>query len=171
MTSRTSIIVRILYNSTNPTINWCESNMKRVIKMSQAWIAAFALGILLTGCGGASDSADAGTGSGVSTVEPGVGGSVGEPIERAAVLSWSAPQFRANNQDIELYELDKYIIKYGQDSETLDREVRVPGEGGVDMAHKISDLDTGTWYFRISVEDTDGLRSAPSDTVEKTFES
>lgn len=142
--------------------------MKRVIKVSKAWIAAFAFGILLTGCGGASDSGDTNTG-------PVVGGSVEQPAApetaRAAVLSWSAPKSRANNQDIELYELERYIISYGQNADNLDREVSVPGEGGVDMAHEISDLGTGTWYFSISVEDTDGLRSAPSGTVTKTFKS
>lgn len=149
--------------------------MKRVIRMSKVWIAAFTFGVLLTGCGGASDSTDVSIGPGAGIAKPETGGSVVEPIlpgaERAAVLSWSAPKSRANDQDIELYELDKYIISYGQDAESLDREVTVPGEGGVDMAHKISDLSTGTWYFSISVEDTDGLRSAPSGTVQKTFES
>lgn len=147
--------------------------MKRVIKMSKAWIAAFTFGIVLTGCGGSSDSTDASVGAG--SLGSDMGASVGESIlpeaKRAAVLSWSAPRSRANNQDIELYELEKYIISYGQDAESLNREVIVPGEGGVDMAHKISGLGAGTWYFSISVEDTDGLRSAPSITVEKTFES
>lgn len=149
--------------------------MKRVIKMSKAWIAAFAFGVLLTGCGGASDSPGVSVGPEAGITKPGMGGAVVEPVlpeaERAAVLSWSAPTTRANNEEIELYELDTYIITYGQDVDNLDREVSVPGEGGVDMAHKISGLGTGTWYFSISVQDIDGLTSAPSGIVQKTFES
>lgn len=146
--------------------------MKRVIKMSQAWTAAFAFGVLLTGCGGSSDSKDVSEGP----VGPETGGSVNEPIlpqpDRSAVLSWSAPTMRANGTDtIELYELDEYIIEYGQDVDSLDRKVTVSGEAEPVMAHKISGLGAGTWYFRVSVEDDDGFRSAPSDTVEKTFES
>lgn len=42
--------------------------MKRVIKVSQAWIAALFLGLVLTGCGGGSSgSSDSGVGTGDST--------------------------------------------------------------------------------------------------------
>jgi len=172
MTNLTSIIVRVLYNLTNPTINWCEIDMKCVIKVSQAWIAAFALGILLTGCGGGSDSTNTGAALGASTAEPETGGSIGEPIERSAVLSWSAPESRVNGEGIRMGELDKYIIHYGQNADDLDRKVVVRGaKENANMTHKVSGLDTGTWYFTIQVQDSGGLISAPSTSVYKQIKS
>jgi hypothetical protein len=37
------------------------------------------------------------------------------------------------------------------------------------MEYIFDDLDYGTWYFTIQVEDADGLMSAPSAPVSKTI--
>ena len=143
--------------------------MKRVIEMSKAWIAAFAFGVLLTGCGGGgSDAANAGSGPVGPQIEESVSGPAIYYQNGSAVLSWSAPSTRVNGEGISMGELSKYIIRYGQDAESLDHEVSVSGQ---DMDHTITGLGAGTWYFRMAVEDADGLRSAPSDAVQKTFES
>ncbi|MFP3978924.1 MULTISPECIES: fibronectin type III domain-containing protein [Marinobacter] len=141
--------------------------MKRVIKMSKAWIAAFSVGVLLVGCGGG-DSSGSGSvgsvGSGNESVSPG--------IEKAAVLSWSAPDSRVNGEGIKMAELDKYIIQYGQNADALDHEI-VIADAQVDahMTHKVSGLDTGVWYFTILVQDSNGLLSAPSALVNKEIKS
>ncbi|WP_298450441.1 fibronectin type III domain-containing protein [uncultured Marinobacter sp.] len=138
--------------------------MKRVIKMSQAWIAAFSVGVLLVGCGGGESSGSGSVGSGNEPASPG--------IEKAAVLSWSAPDSRVNGEGIKMAELDKYIIQYGQNADALDHEI-VIADAQVDahMTHKVSGLGTGVWYFTILVQDSNGLLSAPSALVNKEIKS
>ncbi|MBQ0747148.1 MAG: fibronectin type III domain-containing protein [Marinobacter sp.] len=69
-------------------------------------------------------------------------------------------------------ELDKYIIRYGQDADNLDREV-VIADAQVEarMTYKVSGLDAGIWYFTILVQDNKGLLSAPSAVVDKEIKS
>lgn len=146
--------------------------MKNVIKMSPAWIAAFFLGVLLTGCGGSSDSASTGSGSAGTNTE----GSASELAllgqAKSAVLSWNAPDSRVNGDGIKMAELDKYIIRYGQDANKLDREVVISdAQSDAHMTHKVSGLDAGTWYFTILVQDNNGLLSAPSAVVNKEIRS
>ena len=138
--------------------------MKRVIKVSQAWIAAFGLGVLLTGCGG----------GGSSESEAGLtdaGGSIASP-ERSAVLSWSAPLTRVNGESIPMGELEQYVIRYGQDAEALTEEVVVSNaQADAEMSYEVDGLELGTWYFTIQVQDTSGLISEPSDVVSKSIRS
>lgn len=135
--------------------------MKRVIKMSKAWIAAFSVGILLVGCGGGSDSSS-----------PGSVGSNNQAFEKAAVLSWSAPKSRVNGDGIAMGELNKYIIQYGKNADSLDHEVVVEdAQNYAEMTHKVNNLDAGVWYFTILVEDSNGLLSAPSAIVNKEIKS
>ena len=138
--------------------------MKRVIKVSQAWIAAFVLGALLTGCGGGGSSESAGTQTGANS-------ETSSP-ERSAVLSWSAPLTRVNGESIPMGELDRYVIRYGQDADQLSEEVVVTNaQAEAEMSYEVSGLDAGTWYFTIQVQDTNGLISEPSDIVSKSIRS
>ena len=157
--------------------------MKCVTKVSKAGSAAFFLGVVLIGYGGSSNTAKAGTdlhsdrtgthslidgtGTGVSVNELAV-----PEKEKSAVLSWNAPESRVNGDGIKMAELDKYIIRYGQDADNLDREV-VIADAQVDahMTYKVSGLDAGIWYFTILVQDNKGLLSAPSAVVDKEIKS
>ncbi|MCK0164921.1 fibronectin type III domain-containing protein [Marinobacter sp. S6332] len=131
--------------------------MERVIKLSQAWIATFALGILLTGCGGSSDP----TYSGLNSLDR----------QKTAVLSWSAPRSRVNGEGIRMAELDKYIIRYGTNASALDKEIIIAdAQKDADMVYVVRGLDAGVWYFTILVQDTGGLLSAPSEMVSKGIE-
>ncbi|WP_227515545.1 fibronectin type III domain-containing protein [Marinobacter salinus] len=136
--------------------------MKRVIKMSKAWIAAFIVGVLLTGCGGGSSETSSAGSSGA-----------GSPNDvRTAVLSWSAPLTRVNGDSIPMGELDKYVIRYGQDSGNLSEQVVVTNaQAEAEMSYEIGGLDNGTWYFTIQVQDTNGLISEPSQVVSKSIQS
>ena len=148
--------------------------MKRVIRMSKAWSAAFLLGssIALTGCGGggggsSSSSAAVGSPSGQSSSETRVGDGSG-----FAVLSWTAPSTRVNGEGIKMGELDRYVIRFGQNPEELSQQVTVDGaENYADMSYTISGLEQGTWYFTIQVRDAEGLISEPSAPVSKTIQS
>lgn len=131
--------------------------MKRVINMSTAWIAAFFMGIVLTGCGGGSS----GSSSAQSSVQS------QKSVEHSAALSWNAPATRANGEGIKMGELSGYVINYGRDPEELDEAIRID-DANV-MEYTLDNLDNGTWYFTIQVEDVDGLVSAPSEQVSKTI--
>lgn len=140
-------------------------HIKRVIKVSQAWIAAFVLGAILTGCGG-------GSSDGGSAVSPGDSGGQEPSPENSAVLSWSAPLTRVNGERIPMGELDRYVIRYGQDVDELSEEVVVTNaQAEAEMSYEVSGLDVGTWYFTIQVQDTNGLISEPSDVVSKSIRS
>jgi hypothetical protein len=130
--------------------------MKRVIKVSKAWIAAFVLGALLTGCGGSSSTVN----EQASTLGP------------SAILSWRAPTKRVNGENLSRYELEKYTIRYGNDLNNLDKVVVIDNVGGlVELSHEVTDLSAGTWYFTIQVQDAGGLTSEASDVVSKTISS
>ncbi|AHI29635.1 ribonuclease HII [Marinobacter similis] len=69
-------------------------------------------------------------------------------------------------------ELDRYVIRYGQDDENLTEEVVVTNaQAQAEMSYAISGLDNGIWYFTIQVQDTSGLISEPSDVVSKSVQS
>jgi hypothetical protein len=137
--------------------------MKRVIKMSKAWTAAFAMGLVLTGCVEGISGTSAGTSdsSGTSYAEP------QQFSERSASLSWNAPATRANGEGIKMGELSGYVISYGQNPEELTEVIRIDDASTMDYI--ISNLDYGTWYFTIQAEDVEGLVSAPSEQVSKTI--
>lgn len=132
--------------------------MKRVIKVSKAWIAALVFGIVLTGCGGGSSS---GSDSQASTSQ--------NSVERSAALSWNAPFQRQNNETLEMYELAGYVISYGRDPQNLDKTVYV--SDSYTMEYTVQNLEDGTWYFSVQAEDSNGLMSPPSDLVSKTIQS
>ncbi|MCL7943931.1 fibronectin type III domain-containing protein [Marinobacter sp. ATCH36] len=136
--------------------------MKRVIKVSKAWIAAFLMGIVLTGCGGgSSDSSGTSSAQGQQPVQ------VQQSAERSASLSWNAPATRANGEGIKMGELSGYVISYGKNPDELSETVRIDDANVMD--YTIDNLENGTWYFTIQVEDIDGLVSAPSEQVSKTI--
>ena len=129
-----------------------------VVKMSKAWIAAFVLGVLLAGCGGGGDSSASSTPA--------------SSPEGSAVLSWRAPLTRVNGESIPMGELDKYVIRYGQDTGNLSKEVIVSNAAAeAEMSYEVSGLEKGTWYFTIQVQDISGLTSEPSEAVSKAISS
>jgi hypothetical protein len=137
--------------------------MKRVIKMSKAGIAAFLLGVLLAGCGGGSSD----------TVTTGSSSSDAGDVHYApvAVLSWSAPSTRVNGDGIKMGELDKYVIRYGQDRDNLNQTIVVDDASSrANMSYTVDGLGAGNWYFTIQVQDTEGLVSEPSEVVSKQIQ-
>ncbi|MDI9245113.1 fibronectin type III domain-containing protein [Marinobacter sp. CHS3-4] len=144
--------------------------MSRVIKMSKAGIAAIVFGIALTGCGGGSSSGT-GTGSsgGTASAQNSGGDQTAETVDRTAALSWNAPFKRQNDEDLELYELEGYVISYGQNPDNLDRTIRV--SDAYTMEYTVENLSDGKWYFTVQAEDENGLVSPPSDLVSKEIQS
>lgn len=69
-------------------------------------------------------------------------------------------------------ELDKYVIRYGQDTDNLSEKVVVTNAATeAEMSYEVGGLGNGTWYFTIQVEDINGLISEPSKVVSKSVSS
>lgn len=83
--------------------------------------------------------------------------------ESSATLSWTAPLTRVDGSSISLSEIGGYIIRYGQSRNNLDLRAEA---NSAQTSIELTGLEPGTWYFSISVSDTNGLESAPSDVVE-----
>lgn len=64
-------------------------------------------------------------------------------------------------------ELSGYVITYGQNPDELSDNIRIDDANVMD--YTLNNLDNGTWYFTIQVEDVNGLVSAPSEQVSKTI--
>ncbi|WP_245820311.1 fibronectin type III domain-containing protein [Marinobacter lutaoensis] len=93
-------------------------------------------------------------------------------MDKTATLSWLAPDRRVNGEQISPNELISYTIRYGQDPNNLDQSVVLDDVSGqVSVSYTIEDLDVGTWYFTIQVQDASGLMSEPSEAVSKTIQS
>jgi len=85
--------------------------------------------------------------------------------DTAVTLTWTAPLTRVNGSSIALSEIASYEIYYGLSPDELSNTMVVSGD---QTSAEISDLASGTWYFSISVIDTEGLKSEPSEVVSKT---
>ncbi|HEY9120646.1 MULTISPECIES: fibronectin type III domain-containing protein [Marinobacter] len=139
--------------------------MKRVIKMSQAWIAALVIGVALTGCGGGSSGVTDGTDR---TSSSGSGSSQASSTgDGTATLSWVAPATRVNGDGIAMGELQGYIIRFGQSASDLSQTITINDASVMD--YTVTNLGTGEWFFAVQVVDLDGLTSAPSEVVSKTI--
>jgi len=97
---------------------------------------------------------DSGASEPVTTTPDGSGGVI--------TVSWTAPGTRTDGTSISLSEIDYYLINYGQDSQSLGQQVRVPSGT---TNYTFDTLTSGTWYFQVQVVDTDGLTSEGSEVV------
>ncbi|MFL1404594.1 fibronectin type III domain-containing protein [Marinobacter sp. M1N3S26] len=121
---------------------------------SRAGIAAVVFAVLLTGCGGSGG----GSSSEASTVQG-----------QAVSLSWQAPGQRINGEQISLYDIDAYIVRYGRDPDKLDQQAVVDGCTSPQCVYDVQGLAPGTWYFAVQTKDVNGLVSLPSEPVSRTI--
>ena len=87
--------------------------------------------------------------------------------DRMATLTWNAPFTRTNGDSISMGEIQGYIVRYSQDIEDMDKKAIVSNDGLGSSGVVIDGLADGMWYFTVQTEDTAGLVSKPSDTVNK----
>jgi len=80
-------------------------------------------------------------------------------------LSWDIPVLREDGSDLEIYEINGYVIKYGTSSNNLDSFVNVNGAG--DTSALIEELSSGTYYFSIATIDDNGIQGAYSAQLEQ----
>ena len=132
-------------------------HLRSVIKQLQTWIAALFLGLILTGCGGGSEQGSQSSDTSGQTAA----------ADRSASLSWNAPLKRQNGDALKMGQLAGYVISYGQSPDELSETVRISDANT--MQYTVTNLEDGTWFFTVQVEDIDGLISAPSAQVSKTI--
>lgn len=89
------------------------------------------------------------------------------PTVDQVTLSWTAPGTRVDGTSIALSEIDSYQINYGQSAGNLSQTVTVSGE---ETSYTFDQLEPGVWYFSVSVRDSTGLLSAPSEVVSETIQ-
>jgi len=145
--------------------------------------------VLLTGCGGSTQSASTGSdaSSSVVAVTPptstGTGSTVAStPVASTPVastsnssgsssgattsttnvtLSWSAPTENTNGSA--LTNLAGYIIYYGTSASAMTQTIDINTVGM--LTYVVGDLSAGNWYFQIVAVNAAGVESSPSATV------
>jgi hypothetical protein len=83
----------------------------------------------------------------------------------SVTLSWNPPMERADGTPIGV--LAGYRVLYGQVSRNYDTVTAIDNPGIT--RHMIEGLGSGTWYFAVTAVTADGLVSAPSQEVSKSF--
>ena len=90
---------------------------------------------------------------------------VEEPVLSSVELSWDIPVLREDGSDLELYEINGYVIKYGTDASNLSSTINVDGPSYNSVV--IDELDSGTYYFAIATVDSDGIQGSYSAQLEQ----
>jgi hypothetical protein len=103
----------------------------------------------------------------------GTGGSASEnvtvavtpPTNGSASLSWAPPTQDTNGSP--LTTLTGYTVYYGTSQGSLAQSVTVSGASTT--SYTLTGLTTGTWYFAVAADASDGTQSAMSNIGSKTF--
>ncbi len=82
-----------------------------------------------------------------------------------ASLSWNAPT--SNTDGTPVTALTGYHVYYGNTQGSMTQSVAV--NGAATTSYEITGLTSGTWYFSVAADATDGTQSAPSDIGSKTI--
>lgn len=109
--------------------------------------------------------ADSGAPAEEEPIEEPIEEPVEEPVVASVQLSWDIPVLRDDGSDLELYEINGYIIKYGIDQNNLDLQLSVDGASNDHVT--IDELNAGTYYFSIATVDSDGLQGSYSAQLEQ----
>lgn len=118
------------------------------------------LALIVTGCGGGSSalSSDPGGASGGGT-----GGSTGGGTG-SLTLQWVAPSTFADGTSASLSQIKGYRLYYGTSATDTPNHVDL----GSDTQYQIT-LPSGSYYFRISAIDSNGLEGLLSAAIQKSI--
>jgi ABC-type glycerol-3-phosphate transport system substrate-binding protein len=103
--------------------------------------------LLLSACGGGGSS---------SSVKS------SEEVQGRISLSWTAPSTRTDGSSLAVSEIEAYTVYIGESVEELEAALDTD-----ESSATIDNLEPGSYYFAVSVTDTEGLESALSDPVFK----
>lgn len=82
-------------------------------------------------------------------------------------LTWDIPQQREDGSDLEMYEINGYVIVYGTDENDLSNQLAI--DGGQTTNTILEQLSSGTYYFSIATVDSDGIQGAYSDVIQQSI--
>jgi hypothetical protein len=83
----------------------------------------------------------------------------------SATLTWSAPT--TNTDGTPVTTLTGYHIYYGTSTAALTQSIAV--SGATTTTYTVTGLTSGTWYFAVAADASDGTESAQSPIGSKTF--
>jgi hypothetical protein len=91
--------------------------------------------------------------------------SVNEVSDGAATLDWSG--VTRTLADTALADLAGYIVYYGTSADNLNQRVKLANPGLT--TYMVTNLASGTWYFRIAAYTSNGVQGVLSSVVQKTI--
>ena len=92
-----------------------------------------------------------------------------EPVTGSARMTWQAPLTRVNGESLAMGEIDKYVVRYGNEESVEEMSYEVIVDDGQAMEYEVAGLGEGMWYFLIRTIDTNGLASEWSDLASKAI--
>ena len=81
-------------------------------------------------------------------------------------LTWDTPLKREDDTDLELFEINGYVVVYGTDTSNLDQQVNI---NGAETSVLIESLVEGTYYFSIATVDSEGVQGAYSAQIQQVI--
>lgn len=88
-----------------------------------------------------------------------------DPAAAHARLDWTTPTERVDDTPLEA--ISGYRIYYGRDPEQLEHQIEVGREV---TKYQFDNLESGEWYFAVTVICDKGIESAPSSIKHKSIE-
>jgi len=83
----------------------------------------------------------------------------------SATLTWQPPTL--NEDGSALTDLAGYVIRYGQNAATLEKQLKLDNTGLT--TYVIENLTGGTWFFSLAAVNRNGMESRPTRVVSKTI--
>ena len=81
-------------------------------------------------------------------------------------LNWDIPTQREDGTELELYEIDGYVIAYGTNAGDLSNQLNIVG--GNETSATLDELPPATYYFAIATIDSDGRQGNYSTVISQT---
>lgn len=83
----------------------------------------------------------------------------------SVVLNWDIPSLRDDGADLEVFEINGYVVAYGLSAQNLNSSINIMD---AEQTTAIVDgLSSNTYYFAIATIDSQGLRGAFSNIIEQ----
>lgn len=133
--------------------------MRHGLKNIRATLAMTILALALAACGGGGGGGD---GTSLSSGDR----SLTSPATGAVTLSWIMPTTRVDGAALSPSEIAGYKLYYGTASNALTSTIRI--NDPTQTEYTIQSLPSGTYYFKISAIDADGLEGPQSVAISRS---
>ena len=89
--------------------------------------------------------------------------SVYAPNNPSVQLSWGIPSFREDGSPLEMYEINAYLLEYGDSPSGVTTQIKLTGASTTE--YTITNIETSTLYARIATIDASGIQGKFSDWI------